>query len=89
MESTSDDNALKLKLLGSKQSPVHNPAFVIKGWGENTAELSLNDKGVPWGKDARVGHRYTIEGCDLIVWLKLDSSEETNLTLTRQKSDSR
>jgi hypothetical protein len=73
--------ALKFKLSGSKDSPVHNPAFVIRGWGEKRPALSLNGKPVKWGKGARFGYRYTPDRCDLIVWLRMDSKGEAEIEL--------
>jgi len=81
LKSDSKNKALKLRLSGSRKSPVHNPAFVIEGWGENAAELNLNGKSVVWGKNARLGRRYEMDRCDLIIWLKMNSTEETNITV--------
>ncbi len=82
LKSSKQGRRLKLTLSGSKQSPVHNPAFVIEGWGQNRAVLSVNGQVMPWGKDVRLGHRYRLDRCDLIIWLKHDSTEETAISLT-------
>jgi len=61
---------------------VVNPAFVIKSWGESDAELKVNGKKLKRGEDFRFGHRHTLEGCDLVVWIKTESTEPTQITLT-------
>jgi len=73
---------LKIELAASKESPVINPALVIKGWGESDAELKLNGREIKRGKDFRLGHRNTVEGSDLIVWIKTESTEPVQITLT-------
>jgi len=86
LKCTQKGSQLKLKLSGSGKSPVHNPAFVIEGWGQDNAELTINGKVIPWGKDARIGHRCNMDDCDLIVWLKFDSTENTYISLKPAKS---
>lgn len=80
------ERMLKMKLAASEKSPLHNPAFVIEGWGEHRAELRVNGKVIPWGKDSRSGYRYTPNRCDLIVWLRFESTKETKITLSPGKS---
>jgi hypothetical protein len=63
----------KFELEASKDSPVINPAFVIKGWGESDVELAVDGKRIKRGKDFRFGHRYTLESTDLIVWVRTES----------------
>jgi hypothetical protein len=76
------DSELRFKLAANKKSPVVNPAFVIKGWGESDAELEVDGKKIKRGKDFRFGHRYALKGTDLIVWLKTESTEPVQITLT-------
>jgi hypothetical protein len=75
-------SALELELGGSKKSPVVNPAFVIKGWGDKGAILTLKDRTKKAGKSFRVGHRHTVEGSDLIVWIKTESTKPVDIKLT-------
>jgi hypothetical protein len=73
---------LTLELAASEESPAINPAFVIKGWGERDAELTLNGNKVERGKNLRLGHSYGLEGTDLIVWIKTESTRPIKLTLS-------
>jgi hypothetical protein len=60
---------------------VVNPAFVITGWGDSDAVLTINEKTVRKGKDFRYGHRMTPQGKDLVVWIQKETDEVLNITL--------
>jgi hypothetical protein len=62
--------ALTFELAGGNHSPVLNPAFVIANWGNADAKLTLDGKMIPRGRNFRFGHRQTLEGTDLIVWIE-------------------
>jgi hypothetical protein len=72
---------LSFKLTASEDSPVINPAFVIKGWGDSDAELEVDGKAAKCGLDFRFGHRYRLEATDLIIWLKLESQEPMDFSI--------
>ncbi len=76
-------NKLEMKLKGSKESPVINPAFVIKNWGTDHAKIEVNGKEIKRGKDFRYGHEHTLMGTDLIVWVSTQSNKFVNITLSR------
>jgi len=78
----SSASEVSFKLEADKDSPVVNPAFVIKGWGESDVELKVNGRKINRGKDFRFGHRYNDEGSDLIVWLKTESTKPVKITLS-------
>jgi hypothetical protein len=65
----------RLELSASAESPLLNPCFVIQDWGEMNAELKINGGVMPSGKNFRVGHRQRLEGTDLIIWLKTQSTQ--------------
>ncbi|GAI16034.1 unnamed protein product, partial [marine sediment metagenome] len=83
------------ELAASKESPLVNPAFILKNWGKAEALLKINGREIKRGllprlasrdaeasKDFRFGHHHTLEGCDLVVWIKTESTEPTQITLT-------
>jgi hypothetical protein len=70
-----EPQALDFHILSDKEHPAANPAFVIKNWGSGDAVLKLDGKDVQRGKTFRFGHRHTLEGSDLIVWLKAESTK--------------
>jgi hypothetical protein len=81
-----DENGedLDVVLLGSEDSPVINPAFVIRNWGDNEVELRINDKLIERGKDFRYGFRENLESTDLIVWFRIETNERITFSLKSQ-----
>ena len=75
-------STLKFELAASEDSPVVNPAFVIKGWGEGEAGLKVNGKPVKCGRSFRFGYRHTLESSDLIVWIKTESTKPVRILLS-------
>jgi len=73
--------SLEFELAGSKDSPVVNPAFVIRNWGERNAALKINGRKIRRGKNFRIGHGYTLAGCDLIVWIQKESTTPIRILL--------
>ena len=73
---------MTFELAASKDSPLVNPAFILKNYGYTEALLKINGREIKRGKDFRFGHRHTLEGCDLVVWIKTESTEPTQITLT-------
>ena len=73
---------LKFELKASEQSPVINPAFVIKSWGESNPSLKINGKKFDQGSEFRFGHRSTIEGTDLIIWFKQETTKPIQISLS-------
>ncbi|MBJ7392350.1 MAG: hypothetical protein JHC85_12340, partial [Chthoniobacterales bacterium] len=69
------------------ESPIQNPAFVLKNWGNRPAKLSIDGKAIPLGKDFRFGHNKTIEGTDLVVWMKISGDKKTSFKIEARKSD--
>jgi hypothetical protein len=78
-------DTLELELAGTADSPVFNPALVIQGWGEQEATLKIDGADVPRGRDFRYGHRRTLDGTDLIVWLKTESEKPLRISVTARK----
>ena len=64
---------LNFEILASENTPVYNPAFIIKNWGELDATLKVDGRSIEHGKDFRLGHRRGLEGSDLLVWVKKES----------------
>jgi len=73
---------LRCRLAARSESPVYNIPMVIANWGNAGAALKINGKTVAQGKNFRVGHCYRLDRADLVVWIKLQSSETVSLELT-------
>jgi hypothetical protein len=73
---------LQFELAASKESPVINPAFVIKGWGDAGASIRINGGETTRGKDFRIGQRITADGTALIVWIRVESTKPITVGLS-------
>ena len=73
---------VEFNLGAGSASPAVNPAFVIDGWGNGGASLTLNGKPVAEGKDFRVGHIERLEGTALVVWIRAQLTQPTKFRLT-------
>ena len=76
----------RLVLEASKDSPLLNPAIIIKNWGGQLSTLSTDSKTIKHGKDFRQGIRKGAFGEDLIVWIRLKSQKPVEITLGRADS---
>jgi hypothetical protein len=81
-ESGSAASQLRFSLKASSESPLLNPAFVVKNWGDAEPKLSIDGKPVARGANFRYGFVSHLEGSDLVVWLAMESTKPTNLELS-------
>jgi len=72
---------LEFSLEATPDSPIQNPAFVVKNWGNRPAKLTMDGKEIPKGKDLRFGHNKTVEGTDLVVWVKTKGDKKTSFKI--------
>ena len=72
---------LEFALEASHDSPIHNPAFMVKNWGNRPAVLTIDGKEIPHGKGFRFGHNKTLDGTDLVVWLKIKGDKKTSFKI--------
>jgi hypothetical protein len=72
---------LQIELLAEDESPLLNPALIVKRWGESTPEVHLDHNPVPLGELCRVGHVFTLDGVNLVIWLKLESTRPVHLSI--------
>ncbi len=78
---TAPASPLQLTLEASADSPVENPAFVVKNWGNQPVALTVNGVRVPRGKAFRYGYRERLEGTDLVVWLETKAVKPVRISL--------
>jgi len=76
---------LSIRIAASEDRPVIRPAFLIENWGEHGASLSVNDKQMKRGTDFRLGHRRTLDGSDLIIWIRVESAQPMTMVLSPTK----
>ncbi len=64
---------LRLSLAASPECPVRNVALIVSNWGDHGAALAVDGQRVSRGPRFRYGHRYTLQGTDLVVWIEASS----------------
>lgn len=79
---TAKGSTISVRIMASKDSPVVNPAFVIKDWGKSDVELKVDGRKIKRGKDFRFGHRHRLDGTDLIVWFEAESTKTVKISLS-------
>ena len=72
---------LTMKIAASQEFPIVDPAFVINDWGYAGADLQVNGKTIAQGNNVRMGHRERLDGTDLIVWLRFETTEPVTVKL--------
>jgi hypothetical protein len=79
-----EGGTLDLALGGSKSSPLVNPALLIRNWGDGEPRLSVN--GEPAARDSvRFGSVPRLEGTDLVVWIRAESSTPLKIRLEQTR----
>ena len=81
------ETRLELTLSASETSPVVNPAFVIKNWGDRQTEVRIDGARPPTGK-IRTGFVDHLDGTDLILWMQYRSTHPFRLTMTARGENS-
>jgi len=84
-QTTATGAPLQLSLQASSESPLINPAFEIKNWGESEPKLRVDGKPVSRGASVRYGFVRTLEGSDLVVWLRMESTKPTRVEIATGK----
>jgi hypothetical protein len=84
-ESNSTASQVRFLLKASSESPLMNPAFVIKNWGDAEPKLSIDGKPVARGANFRYGFVSHLEGDDLVVWLAMESTKPTKVEFAAAK----
>ena len=65
-------------LQGSKDSPIINPAFIVKNWNSNTARVLVNGKE---SKNVRVGINRELEGNDLVLYISINEVTPVKISI--------
>ncbi len=73
---------LNFALEANENSPIDNPCFVIKNWGNREVSLKIDGINVVRGKAFRYGFRDTEEGTDLVIYLEKKSVKPVNISIT-------
>ena len=71
-----------MNIAAAKESPVINPALVIKDWGESGAILTIDGKKIKRGESFRYGYYHKLNASDLIVWIKMEATEPVTISIS-------
>jgi hypothetical protein len=67
-----------LEIKASSDSPLYNPVFVLKNWNGTQASITIDGKKIETGPNCRIGSRYTSNGINLIVWIRMNRENTVN-----------
>lgn len=79
----SNGSSLEISLQASASSTVGNPALVIRNWGDAEARLTVNSKPLARGDSLRLGYVHRLEGTDLVVWMRVESTSPVKIQVTK------
>jgi hypothetical protein len=75
---------VKFTIAGSESSPVVNPAFVLKGWGETPVVVRINGSLAAEG-EVESGFIHSLDETDLVLWLRKTAMSPIEVSLTSKK----
>lgn len=78
VNNTNQPSPVSFTLMGSRESPVVNPAIRVRNWSAGGARVMVN------GEEHRAhekGILYELEGTDLILFLWHEAGEDTHVTI--------
>jgi hypothetical protein len=70
--------SVELTLEGSKDSPVVNPAIVVKNWNSDSAKILVNGKEY---KNSKVGINHQLDGDELVIYIPLKEITPVKITV--------
>ncbi len=79
------NSSLDFTIQASKDSPLLNPAIIVRNWGKQHAEIMINGQKIPGGKNFRQGIVSNPDSDDLIIWLRLESEKPLILKVANSK----
>jgi hypothetical protein len=83
-KSPGEPSAIEFKLQVGEKSPVVNPCFLVKGWGDASVKLKIDGHPIGRGKYFRFGYEQErAGGHTLVVWIDLDSTKTVKISLLR------
>ncbi len=68
---------LKIELNASDDSPLVQPALLVKNWGRAEPGCTINGKRKEASRDFRYGLVESYSGTDLVIWFDLNTNDKT------------
>jgi hypothetical protein len=76
----SNAGQIELILKGSKDSPIINPAIIVKNWNSAAAKILVNGKE---NANTKVGINHHLEGDDLVLYISLNAEAPVTIAIKK------
>jgi hypothetical protein len=76
-----DAMSAEIFFAASDESPISNLALLVDNWGTSSPRVRLDGQDLESGDAFRYGHRHTLDGTDLIVWIDVQAEKGLSLLL--------
>jgi hypothetical protein len=72
---------LQLKLQASDNSPLFDPALLVKNWNADAARVTVDGRALP-AETVRIGTKRNLDSTDLVVFVQQQTTKPIEITLT-------
>lgn len=80
-EDASRPGALEVTLQATRSSPAIHPVLLLRGWGAGDPRIAIDGETAPHGPDVRVGRIHRLDGDDLVVWMRKESTVPVRISV--------
>ena len=77
-----EGSSARISIAASRHSPIRNLALLVKNWGTTPPRVRLDGRALTSGDTFRYGHRHTLHGSDLIIWVDAQAEGTVSLMLS-------
>jgi hypothetical protein len=74
---------LEIEINATIDSPVVNLCLIIENWGKSEPRVKMNGNPLLEGKQFHFGHRLSLVGNDLLVWIEKETVNRVILTISK------
>lgn len=83
VECLDPEQDFKCSISANPDSPVNNPAILIKNWGLQGGQVFLNGLSLQEGEDYEIGPIKRLEGSHLLLYLRVRTTEKIQISLLK------
>jgi hypothetical protein len=76
-------SSLDVTLNATDDSPLVNPALVIRNWNLTRAKVRVNGRLVAAGSGLRTGVTHRLDGQDLVAWMRHSGTAPLRIAVSR------
>jgi hypothetical protein len=74
-------SSLQLTFAASEESPLFDPAVIIRNWGDGGARLWVDGQPEAWSRVFRAAHVQHLDGTDLVIWIQKQSTQPVRIEI--------